>query len=285
MKPPDLILLYNTLSGRISNHVNGACAAISLRLAPAFDGELAFYRLVFWAYALVYEAARVPIAFLTSLPPLKSDNRIDKETSALRTFLAHNLDLNRRRDQRTQAFVHRWFNDACGTGTPATEAHYIACCEHLGERLRETLGGAIEACQLLDDPVDGDRLVTDLAGRIERRWDAYRFDAIVARCANRLGDPSVDLLAFRSRHLEQWRRVLLEVGDANPVDVLEQRIEADLVLHIGDVLPRRVRARLQAVAANSDALTAALLLLAKARRLDTMTLRQIVDLMVEGDGP
>ena len=277
--PIDLGNLYQILRTRVSVHLSKGCAEISLPLPSDFGDELAFYRLVNWGYVLVNEAARIPLSFLTSLPPLRAGNSFRKEVTTLRTYVAHNLDIAKERDQSTYTFVHRWFKEACGRGTPDGAEHYGDCCSHLAGRLRETLGGAIEACDLLDDPVDGPRLIADLRERIDLMWDAHRFDPIVAECAARLGSPGVDLLAIRSRHLDRWRRVLSEAEETKRERVLEQRIEADLLEAIGDALRRTVRENLRRVAESAEATVAGLLLLRESRRLGAMTLPQIVDLV------
>lgn len=277
MTPIDLSNLYQTLRTRVSIYCPNSCAEISLPLPSNFGDELAFYRLVNWGYVLVQEAAKIPLAFLTNLPPLKTDNSFRKEVSRLRTYVAHNLDTKSTRDQETYAFVHRWFKEACGRGTPASVAHYGDCCAYLASRLQEVLNGAIEACDLLDAPEDGPRLVADLKGRIDLVWEAHRFDPIVAKCAARLGNPGLDLLAIRLRHLEKWRDVLAQADENERERVLEQQIESDLLQAIGDALPLIIRENLQRVAANIHATVAALLLLRDARRIGAMTLPQIIE--------
>ena len=277
MTPIDLSNLYQTLRTRVSIHCPNSCAEISLPLPSNFGDELAFYRLVNWGYVLVQEAAKIPLAFLTNLPPLKTDNSFRKEVSRLRTYVAHNLDTKSTRDQKTYAFVHRWFKEACGRGTPDSVAHYGDCCAYLASRLQETLSGAIEACDLLDAPEDGPRLVADLKGRIDLVWEAHRFDPIVAKCAARLGNPGLDLLAIRLRHLEKWRDVLAQADENECERVLEQQIESDLLQAIGDALPLIIRENLQRVAASIHATVAALLLLRDARRIGAMTLPQIIE--------
>ena len=275
--PTDLGNRYQTLRTRVSLHLPNSCAEISLPLPSDFGDELAFYRLVNWGYVLIHEAAKIPLAFLTNLPPLTADSSFRKEMSSLRTYVSHNLDISKNRDQKTYAFLHRWFKQACGRGTPDSPVHYGHCCAYLARKLRETLDGAIEACDLLDDPVDGPRLIADLQGRIDLVWEAYRFDPIVDECSARLGNPGLDLLEFRAKHLENWRKVLYEADENERVRVLEQRIEADLLEVIGDALPQTIRENLQRVAASADATVAGLLLLREARRMGTMTLPQIVE--------
>ena len=279
MTPIEVTGLYDALRNRVSAHVPDGCAIVSLGLSSDFGDELAFYRLVFWAYAAIHEAAKIPLAFLTSLPPLRANNILRQETSTLRTFLAHNLDRRKARDRRTYASVHRWFMEACGQGAPTSASHFESCCAYLVAELRRALDGAIEACRLLDDPEDGVRLVADLKGRVDLAWDAHRFDPIVAACASRLGDPALDLLKFRSRHLESWRRVLSDADEHSRARAVKQRIEADLLVAIGDVLPQTTRAHLQRIAASPNATAAALLLLRNSRHVGAMTLPQIVELV------
>ena len=277
MTPSDLSNLYQTLRARVSVHCPDGCAEISLRLPSNFDGELAFYRLVMWGHALVNEAARIPLAFLAKLPPLKANRSFRYETSRLRTYLTHNLGLSQEGDQTTYAFVHRWFKEACGNGSPEDAAHYAACCAYLAGKFQDLLGGAIVACDLLDDPEDGPRLVADLRGRLEVDWEASRFDPLVKKCSVRLGDPGIDLIALRKMHLNKWREALSQADENEREGVLEQRIEADLLAAIGDALPRIVREKLQQVAASAEATVAALLLLRETRRLGAMSLPQIID--------
>ena len=279
MKPIELSNLYQKLRARISIHTGNGCAEISLLLPTSFCNELAFYRLVNWSYVLVNEAAKIPLAFLIKLPPLQiDDNSLRKEVQSLRTYVAHNLDpIRNERDQRTFAFVHGWFKNACGRGTPDSDSHYGACCEYLVNRLHNALNGAIAACDLLDDPEDGPRLVSDLKGRIDLAWEAYRFDPIVQQCAIRLGNPGLNVPKFRTDHLEKWRRVLSK-ADANERErVLEQQIEADILEFIGNKLPQSVRENLRMIAADPQAATAALLLLHEVQRIGTMELPEIIN--------
>ena len=278
MTPIEFSILYQTLRNRISVHIPDGCAEISLRLPDDFDDELAFYRLVTWGYVLINEAARIPLAFLTKLPPLKAeDNALSNVISTLRTYLVHNLDFTKRSDRKKYALVRSWFRATCGRGTPDSSHHYADCCAYLADRLGEALTGAIEACDLLDDSVDGPRLLDDLRSRVDLDWNAHRFDPVVERCANRLGNPGIDLMALRSRCLDKWRTVLSTAEEQERERVLEQRIEADILEAIGDVLPRTIQDNLQRIAANTDVTVALLLLLREARRVGTMTLPQIIE--------
>ena len=278
MTPIDLANLYMQLRQRVGMHVPGACGDVSVMLPLGLDDELAFYRLANWGYVLVNEAAKTPIAFLTCLPPLRDDGSLRNEIRTLRTYVAHNLDVASKHDQRTLAYSHRWFKGACGFGTPREPTNYGACCAVLAKRLRSALDGAIQACDALDDPTDGPRLVADLKGRVDLMWEAHRFDPIVAACAARLGNPGLDLLAIRTKHLDAWRQALATADEQDRERALTLRIEAALLDAIGDTLPLTAHEALRRLAiAGPSAIVAALLLLRDARRFGTTPLPEIIE--------
>ncbi|MDE0270721.1 MAG: hypothetical protein OXP11_05890 [Gammaproteobacteria bacterium] len=269
--------LYRKLRRRVSVYSPNSCVEVSLKLPIGLEDELAFHLLVNWAYVLLHEAARIPLAFLTQLPPLRADNSFRREVSRLRNYLVHNLDVRKTRDRKTRDFVQRWFKDACGYGTISSAVHYGDCCSRLAHKLREFLKGAIDACDLLDDPEDGTRLVDDLKDRVDLAWNVERFDQLVVKCAARTGNPGIDLVAFRNRYLEGWRQTLALAKESDRETVVEQQIEADLVAAIGYSLPHHVREGLERVAASPDAVAASLLLLRDAQRVGGMKLPEILD--------
>lgn len=279
MTPSELNNLYSGLRRRIAIHVPTACAEVSLPLPAAFDGELAFYRLVNWAYGLIHEAARVPLPFLMNLPPLRSIGTLRKDVANLRTYVAHNLDLSEKRDLKTMAAVHLWFKDACGHGSPRETPHFVDACNTLCRRLAEALEGSLDACDLLDDPLDGPRLIGDLQARVDLKWAAYRFDPIVTACADRLGNPALDLLKLRADRLDAWRRTLAEADEKGRARALELRIEADLLSAIGDRLPISAREASERLAlAGPAAVVAGLLFLRDAKRIGSLSVPEIIEL-------
>jgi hypothetical protein len=247
-------------------------------LPSEFSDELAFYRVVNWGYVVVNEAAKIPLAFLTQLPPLRADGSLPKDLGYLRTYVAHNLDVSSSHDLRTLAFTHRWFRNACGAGTPRQPTQFAACCEVLAAALDNALQGAISACDSLDSSVDGPRLVADLKSRIDLRWDAHRFDPIVEECARRLGNPGLDLLLIRKRNLDAWRQVVATSDEHERERALLLRIEGTLLKEIGEALPVTVQEASKRLGiAGINATIAALLLLRDARRFAAAPLPEIIE--------
>ena len=171
MKPSDLENSYERLRARLSQYSDIDCVEMSLPLPNEFDGELSYYHLVLWARGMIYEAALVHLKFLAALPPLRDDDFVGPEVDRLRTFLTHNMDPRRRKDRRTMDSVGKWYNDACGCRIPSRDKHYISCSLFLADKIMKSLNGAILACDLLDDPIDGPRLRKDLVSRLQKSRD------------------------------------------------------------------------------------------------------------------
>lgn len=259
--PLDLSDLYVTLRRRLAVHAPDWRGEITLRLPRAFDGELAFYRLVNWAYALVNEAARIPLPYLASLPPLRTNDIYKREIGCLRTYLNHNLG-DSRRDLQTAAGASRWFGLSCGKGSPRVPEHYATACDVLSDRLRTTLEGAIDACDLLDDPIDGPALVDNLRLQVSQTWEAHWFDPIVNQCVEAIGNPGLDLLKFRNRRLDVWRAVVKNAQVDTAEATVRRQIEADLLSEIDTRLPIEAReAKEHLCISGKEAVVSALLLL------------------------
>ena len=274
--PIDLSDLYATLRRRLAVHVSDCCDEITLRLPQAFDGELAFYRLVNWAYALINEAARIPLPYLANLPPLRANDIYKREIGFLRTYLSHNLG-NSKRDLQTSAGAARWFNQACGKGSPREPKQYADACHFLSNQLRKILEGTIDACDLLDDPIDGPTLVDNLHLQVSQTWEAHRFDHIVLECAEEIGNPGIDLLKFRSRRLDIWRAVVKNAEAESVVAAVKRQIEADLLSEIDTRLPIGVReAKERFCVSGKDAVVAALILLRDAQSKGKISVPEIL---------
>lgn len=276
MTPADLANRYLQLRQRTDMHLRGACRDVSVPLPANFSDELAFYRLVNWSYVVLAEAAKTPIAFLISLPPLSTSSQLRNEVGNMRTFVAHNLDVASSSDFRTRSFAHQWFRQACGVGTPIAAVDFAKCCTYLGSRLDGVLKGAIEACDSLDDPEAGVSLVTDMRSRVELQWDAHRFDPIVAETAAAIGNPGLDLLAIRRRHLDSWRKTLATADEAQRGTALRLKIEATLIAEFADTLPFAVSDISSRLAVSDPSVVrAALILLRDVRRFAPLTVVEI----------
>ncbi|MGO4737422.1 hypothetical protein AB4099_12820 [Bosea sp. 2KB_26] len=278
MTPVDLANRYTRLRQRVSMHVPNACGEVSVLLPANLEDEMAFYRLVNWAYIVLNEAAKVPLAFLMALPPLQAGNGLRTEVGRMRTFVAHNLDVTSPHDRKTYAFAHSWFREACGVGTPTENSQFSKCSEYLGKKIDEALQGAIAACDVLDHLEDGPSLVTDLQSRINLQWDAHLFDPILTEIAAEFGNPGLDLLSIRSKNLDAWRKTLATANEADRERALRLKIEATVIAAIADTLPlttKEISERL--VLAGQEVVIAAMVILRDVRRFAPATVSEIID--------
>lgn len=278
MTPADLANRYSQLRQRVEMHIPGACREVSVPLPADLMDELAFYRLVNWSYIVLNEAAKLPIAFLTALPPLQANSKLRTAVGRMRTFVAHNLDVTSPSDLKTRSFAHAWFRDACGVGSPITAPQFAKCSESLGLQIDEALRGAIEACDALDHPTDGAALVADLRSRIDLHWEAFRFDVIVAEVADLLGNPALDLLAIRQNNLESWRKTLSAADENRREEALRLRIEATLLSYFAETLPISASDFSRRLAISGPlSVSAALMILRDVRRFAPTTLGNILE--------
>ena len=282
--PVALANSYGQLRQRLAVHLGDSTPGeIGTGLPVTLSGELSFYRLVVWGYALVQEVAKVPVGFLTSLPPLKLAEPPLPEISPLRTWLSHNFNLASKRDIKTLRRAQVWFRRSCGTATPSSSQHWKSCCTTLHGSILNVLDGATAACDALDDEVDGIRLVDELKTRIENRWEAYRFDQYVSEAAQRLGYDGLGTVDFRSRNLDALRRVV-EISDPSTRErLVTQHIESRMTELMGDALPVTTSELVKTLSLSGpDRVAAALIILKEINRSVPEQIVEIIERACSG---
>lgn len=202
------------------------------------NDELSFLRMVAWAYVLLFETGRIPLGYLRQLPPWNQPaSAMLPYVRALRTWTSHNLALEKEADRVTLRDAVSWFTRTCGVGTPATQDHWRQCFETLCSDLVTILNGAISACDSFENPNDQDSLIDGLKKRLDRDWAAYRFDIFVEESASRLGYRGIDIVKFRKRHLETWRKLIAHCMEDDLERNLRLRVEADVLSLMNNALP------------------------------------------------
>lgn len=212
-------------------------AEITVEPPKGTRDELSFIRLVAWGYVLIYETGKIPLSFLKQLPPLDEHGKLLPYVRGLRTWTSHNLFFDKNHDLSTIREAVMWFKRTCGTGTPATAVHWGKCFEQLCQDLSSLLTKAISACDALHSEYDGPRLIEELKGRLDRHWDAYQFDSYVENARTRLGYSGLDIVAFRTKHLDSWRKIVAISEDGAIDRQLNLRIESDLLNTMAYALP------------------------------------------------
>lgn len=237
---------------------------INVTIPTKDDDELSFLRLVVWCYVAQHEAGRVALRFLKELPPIHHRELL-LEVGYLRTWATHNLMSDRDSDRKKLQLAWGWLRAACGTSSPTTQDEWRACFVRLSEDMNRSLTNALTACEVLADPEDGPPLLDELHRRLDRNWDAFRFDAYVVDGANRLGFDGVDPVALRKYRLDSWRAGVASAEEAAIVRLIEQRIEKDLLDLMNDALPVRAREVLERVSVEDPKELGALMLALRTR--------------------
>jgi hypothetical protein len=222
-----------------------ALGEVTVRPPAGDNDEASFLRLVFWNYALLFEAGRVALPFLLELPARtsepKRDCRVARQlVNELRTWSSHNLGLTGDRDRELSQRVQRWFISTCGANPPNNDGCWRKCCQALCAEV----GAIVAHCQdavtnVLTAADDGQSAIDDLRRRIERVWPAYKFDELVGDAATRLGlGVRIDVPKFRGTRLGKWRGLLESLAEGDNLEAQVIRlIERDLLDYVADVLP------------------------------------------------
>lgn len=233
-----------------------------LSLPTGEDDELSFVRLVVWSYALLQENGRVSLKFLRELGKSPKEEVVER-VMALRAWLTHNLSLTK--DSERLNIARAWLRKSCGAHLDLKPEHWKQCFLALTNEMCEFLQRALASCAVLEDPTDGPHNVLELRRRLSKNWDAYQFDRYVEEAAARLGLDNVDIVGFRTRHLNQWRKVVELAEDGNTARLLTLRVETDLVKWFGETLPLTATEVLEHIPLEPRALCALLLVLRRGR--------------------
>lgn len=233
--------LHRELGLRLRTHAGvSTFPDVTVKHPDREDDELSFIRLVIWCYVVVNESGRVALRFLRDLPPLK-DVDLLPEASILRTWATHNLLPEKESDRKKLRQSWAWFRDACGTQQPSSEQEWRACFGTLASRAQDVFERALRASEALGTQEDGQRLREELSRRVERDWEAHRFDPIVVKVAGTLGFSGIEAKKLRERNLDAWRKVVAVADDGRAEDLLERRIEKDVLDLMNGALPLSAR--------------------------------------------
>ena len=255
---------YATLKRRLVVHV-GASALddITVDVPRCKNDELSFLRLIVWAYVAINETGKIPLGFLKELPPLSNYDPLMPHVHALRTWMSHNLSFTKKHDLRTLRVATSWFLSSCGKGTPSTSQEWEKCFTTLCRELYELFAKATDACDAFITATDGPSLIEQLRKRIDRKWEAYRFDQYVQDAAYRLGYSGLNAVSIRQRHLDQWRKVVAAADDQSIERLLTLAVEASLVEFMSGALPLTSLEILQQIKCDDPIKLAAVMLILK----------------------
>ena len=269
---------YNKLRGRLVPLVGpAALAEITTAIPKGTASELAFLRLVGWSYALFHENGRLAIKFLLSLGGRPQSTTLN-DVQVLRTWAAHNLSFGAPSDEKKLRAAWAWFRRSCGVTTP-DEQHWGDCFSALANEVAVILRDCVTAAEALDHPIDGARIVEELKRRVEREWEAHRFDRYVEDAAERFGFRGLDPVELRRSKLDAWRRVVRAANAEDMDRLLTQRIEADVLELMGGALPLTASEIVERIACMSP--TAVAVWMSALKRRDPMSAEEFASALVE----
>ncbi len=234
----------NRLSEQRGGMTGGVFGPVSLTLTRLTPSELGFLRVVPFFFSHYYEVGRDSLPFLVekfAAYGLDGDGKLQDHytiVEKLRTYLYHNLNPLKDRDERIRAECKDWFKQTCGTVDPTDEANWQACLEVI-------MGGAVDFIATLISVVE--RIVADEASqeilrdwvvRIERYHPPEAFDRIIGIAAADLGREHLDIVRFRNRYYDRWRAELAALKPGYDFDRGARRLVETALLEVGiSVLP------------------------------------------------
>ena len=220
----------------------GALDEISVE-TPGADDEASFLRLIAWTYVLVFEAGRITIPYLLSLPSEVNRPRTDLKATCdlvhdLRTWSFHNLSFGNKRGLNISRRATLWFIGNCGASSPSDRGGWRSCYECLCADVYAVVAHCRSAMEIVvADPEARGRTIDDLKLRLDRNWPAYKFDELVGDAVTRMGQ-KLDIPKFRQVRLSKWRQYLEAIPeDDDPTVLILRLIERDVLDYFGSVLP------------------------------------------------
>ena len=236
----------NSLTEGLRIHVAvDSIATINTRPPATSDDEVAFLRLTTWSYSLLFEAGRTSFKLLLAVPPIDGDVPAHDRHMAtldsvqqLRTWLHHNLGFDSDRELTIRRTVSEWFLTACGATAPTCAEHWKRCFDRLCVDVEALVLYCLEVLSSIMRSVeDRNQVLETWRRRLERDWEAHRFDQLVTDSAARL-DVSINARAFRERRLSDWKRYLESIPESeDPVPAMERLIDAEVFNYQRVTLP------------------------------------------------
>lgn len=220
-------------------------ATINTRPPASSDDEVGFLRLTTWSYALLHEAGRTSFGLLLDVPPVDGNAvALDKHKATLRavqqlrTWLHHNMGFDSDREIEIRRAVSEWFLASCGATSPTSRDHWERCFARLCTDVEEVVNYCVEVLSSIMRSVeDREQVLTTWRLRLQRDWEAHRFDQLVADSAARLG-LQLNARAFRERRLSDWRRFLESIPESeDPTPAIERLIDSEVLDHQRSALP------------------------------------------------
>ncbi|MFI9011630.1 hypothetical protein ACIGNX_30780 [Actinosynnema sp. NPDC053489] len=214
---------------------------------PVLDGpQHGFLTTTIWLSSWLGEAWGASLKFLVdSGSQVEVDvteaRRFVHVLGRLRTFFAHNLDIDVERDRETRDTCYKWFKEACGSQVPAA-SQWIHCVVELLRGAVQYLKLAIEVARAIELHPDANKLCTVWRNRLNRTEVAVDYLSSLQRAAGDLGLDKVDLTGVRNRYRRRWSQAFEVMStDVDVNDATARFMEQALLAETSAVLPITAR--------------------------------------------
>jgi hypothetical protein len=195
------------------------------------EDELHFVRLVLWCYAFWFEACHPAGNHIASLLKVASPQDYKKVEEPfrivrhLRTATAHNLAPASKENDRTSQQATIWLKLNCGD-----PRDWQRCCHTLSADVKNAVERLHQVWDILIQNSDDAQAGVDrLLQALKRDWPAHGFDRMVERAADSLRISGLDVVAYRSKRLQDWRILAGYFEDRNfAEEALQRAIQQEL---------------------------------------------------------
>ncbi len=235
--------VIDRMSARLNNGVT-VFRGISLEKPKLSPAELGLLRAVSWFYVLYFEAGAVNVQFLSQRlkvynldPTGKLSNHLDL-INRLRTYFHHNLDPSKPRERNIQGYCEDWFKTQCGTSEPNCEDEWYMCLSAFLQEILDFFTALEKSIRKIEQDESKKEILSDWEVRRTREHPSQDYDPIIYKTANDMGRNNLDVVGFRQRFYEKWKKELTSLG-GNYIFEIEARklIEYTLLNETLAVLP------------------------------------------------
>lgn len=233
----------NNISSKLPN-IGPVFNHVSLSLPKLDPSELGFIRVVSWLYVQYYEAGKLRSELLTrtfSVYQLdesgeRADHRI--RIQKLRTYTQHNLSPSESHSKNIESACEEWFRVSCGTNVPGTEEHWQKLLFAIIEDAKKYLECLRDALRHVEQDESKEQLLQQWTLRINQYHAPYEFDRIISIVTTDLGRDAIDVVKFRKRYYDKWRKEFeVRTDDCDFENEARKLIEHALLSEQQNILP------------------------------------------------
>lgn len=208
------------------------------------NSELGFIKTVSWLYIHYYELGKVDVNFLLlkfkvySIDPKEEHSAHYDLVHHLRTYLQHNLDLTKQRNQKMEQYCGSWFRSVCATSYPNTSDDWEQCLKKLLVDARNFLDEIIICIQNIEADESIDQIIKDWNFYRDRYHPPYEFENLISKVASDMGRDLIDSNKLCKKFYNDWKKALEHLNPGYSFEIEARKlIEYTLLTEMTSVMP------------------------------------------------